>query len=299
MENLTKKKETISAELLVQIGHKIFKALADSGTSSTMAIADICCRGKLVNMTQKTKWTTQVGDFTIQGVVELDKATLPQFMCRSKFSFRAHQIVSKAKGMYDIILGRDFLQQIEKEFCWDDIKVPITNPGHWTKQLVKQFSKCKDPDETEETFLLDVKYEKINLNKVVERQTHLNQENKELLQTLLQKFEGIFQGTLGRYTGDKVNIELKKNVKPFHAKAYRIPHAILLVLKKEVEQLEEIRVLSKKKNSKWAAPSFAIPKKDMTIRFISDFRQLNKSVQRKLFPLPHIRDLLDSTAEFK
>ena len=271
-----------------------------------MAIADICRRGKVVNKTRKTEWTTQGGDFTTQGVVELDEASLPQFTRRRKFSFRAHQIVSEAKGMYDIMLGRDFLQQIgldilysSKEFCWDDIKVPMTNCGHWTKQSVKQFNECKDQDETEEEFLLDAKYEKIDLNKVVERQTHLNQENKELLQELLQKFKGIFQGTLGRYTGDEVHIELKKNVKTFHAKAYWIPHAMLPVLKRDVEQLEDIRVLSKKKNSKWAAPSFTIPKKDMTIRFISDFRQLNKSVQRQPFPLPHIPNLLDSTGEFK
>jgi len=248
--------------------------------------------------TKKTEWATQ-------GVVELSEATLPQFTRRRKFNFKAHQIVSDSKSMYDIIMGRDILQQIgldilysSNEFCWDEIKVPMTPRGYWTKQSVKQFDEYEDTEKAEEAFLLDAKYGKVDLKKVVEEQTHLNEENKKILLELLQQFEGIFQGTLGRYTGDEVKIELKENVKPFHAKAYRIPHSILPVLKKEVERLERIGVVSKNRNSKCAAPSFAIPKKDMTIRFISDFRQLNKSVQRKPFPLPHIRDLLDSTGEF-
>ena len=35
-----------------------------------------------------------------------------------------------------------------------------------------------------------------------------------------------------------------------------------------------------------------IPKKDKTIRFITDFRELNKCIKQKLYPLPKIQDLL-------
>ncbi len=44
--------------------------------------------------------------------------------------------------------------------------------------------------------------------------------------------------------------------------------------------------------SEWAAPTFIIPKKDGTVRFISDFRELNLRLKRKPFPLPNIQDLL-------
>ena len=62
-------------------------------------------------------------------------------------------------------------------------------------------------------------------------------------------------------------------------------------LKTEVNRLIYIGVLTCKKNSEWAAPTFVIPKKDGTVCFISDFRELNKRMKRKPFPITKIQDL--------
>ena len=40
-------------------------------------------------------------------------------------------------------------------------------------------------------------------------------------------------------------------------------------------------------NSQLAAPTFIIPKINGTVRFISDFRQLNKRIKTKPFPIPN------------
>ena len=45
-------------------------------------------------------------------------------------------------------------------------------------------------------------------------------------------------------------------------------------------------------DSKWAIPTFIISKKDATVRFISDFHELNKCIKCKPFPIPKIQDLL-------
>ena len=50
--------------------------------------------------------------------------------------------------------------------------------------------------------------------------------------------------------------------------------------------------------SEWAAPSFIIPKKDMTVRFISDFREVNKRIVRKPFPIPKISTVLQEMEGF-
>jgi hypothetical protein len=51
-------------------------------------------------------------------------------------------------------------------------------------------------------------------------------------------------------------------------------------------------VLKKVNKSKWAAPTFVIPKKDATVQFISDFHELNKRIKQKPYPIPKIQDLL-------
>ena len=44
--------------------------------------------------------------------------------------------------------------------------------------------------------------------------------------------------------------------------------------------------------SEWAAPSFVTPKKDGTVHFINDFRELDKRIPRKLHPIPNMQDML-------
>jgi hypothetical protein len=45
-------------------------------------------------------------------------------------------------------------------------------------------------------------------------------------------------------------------------------------------------------DSEWGAPIFIIPKKNGTVRFISDFRKLNTELKRKPYPIPKISQML-------
>ena len=74
--------------------------------------------------------------------------------------------------------------------------------------------------------------------------------------------------------------------------AYPIPKIHENTLRLEVDRLVELGVLKRVNRSEWGAPTFIIPKKDGTVRFISDFRELNKVIKRKPYPLPRIQDLL-------
>ena len=57
-------------------------------------------------------------------------------------------------------------------------------------------------------------------------------------------------------------------------------------------------VLEKDSDSEWAAPTFIVPKKEGTVRFVTDFRQLNKALKRKPFPIPNIQDILQKIGGF-
>ena len=66
---------------------------------------------------------------------------------------------------------------------------------------------------------------------------YLKDKHKNSLLELLQKYENIFDGTLGKYTGSNYAIELKEDAKPYHAKPFPIHKFQKHTLKKEVNRL--------------------------------------------------------------
>jgi hypothetical protein len=86
-----------------------------------------------------------------------------------------------------------------------------------------------------------------------------------MLLSLLLRYESLFDGTLGDWNLPPVSFELKdEGMKPYLGKAYPILHIHKATLMKEIERLCDIGVLSWQPASKWAAPSFIVPKKDHT-----------------------------------
>jgi hypothetical protein len=96
-----------------------------------------------------------------------------------------------------------------------------------------------------------------------------------------------------------MHLELLPGAKPIHAKPYSIPRTQREVFQKELQWLVQLGVLSRVGWTKWASPSFIIPKKDWTICWISNFWQLNKVIQRKIYPLPLIQEILNKQPGYK
>ena len=59
-----------------------------------------------------------------------------------------------------------------------------------------------------------------------------------------------------------------------------------------MDRLCSLGILEEINDSEWAAGTFIIPKKDQSIRFISDFIELNKRIKRKSYPIPKIQELM-------
>ena len=61
-----------------------------------------------------------------------------------------------------------------------------------------------------------------------------------------------------------------------------------------------LEVLEEANDSEWGAPSFAQPKsKTNHVRFLSDFRKLNRKLKHKPYPMPKIREILLNLEVFK
>ena len=72
--------------------------------------------------------------------------------------------------------------------------------------------------------ILDSKYEKADLNTVMSKQCqHLNAAKRYSLITLLNKFEYLFDGTLGTWKTTPVDLKLKYNVDPVCSRPYPVP----------------------------------------------------------------------------
>ena len=104
---------------------------------------------------------------------------------------------------------------------------------------------------------------------------------------------------LGRWTGKPYNIQLKPDAKPYYGRLYPVPKAYERTTRMEVERLCRIGVLKRVNNSEWGAPTFIAPKKDGSVRFITDLHKVNKRILRKPYPLPKIQDLLLKLEGFK
>eukprot|EP00957_Ditylum_brightwellii_P036253 2746126-Ditylum_brightwellii.AAC.1 len=80
----------------------------------------------------------------------------------------------------------------------------------------------------------------------------------------------LFDRKLGLYPCKKIHLEVEEGAKPYHAKAYSVPHAHLEVFRNELLHLVSIGVLRPCGPTDWAAGTFIIPKKDGCICWISD-----------------------------
>ena len=88
--------------------------------------------------------------------------------------------------------------------------------------------------------ILDAKYEPADLDEVIKEQTELSTDEKQKLRVLLDKYSDLFDGTLGKWKGSPVELKLKPDAEPYHAKAFPVPRVHMDTLKQEVERLCKI-----------------------------------------------------------
>jgi hypothetical protein len=215
---------------------------------------------------------------------------------------------------YDMIIGRDLLHELGIDLLfssgvmkWDNATVPMQDPSQLLASNLDAFENkifsMHDPDTTDAEqiqSIIDMKYSPQDIDKIVAECVHLTTDERDKLTTLLKKFEPLFDGTLGTWDSDPIDLELKDpDAKPYHARPYPVPQSQEARLQAEVEQLVGYGVLRKINCSEHASPMFTVSKPDGTLRSIADLRELNKRIRRKPFPIPKIQELLHKLKGFQ
>ncbi len=93
--------------------------------------------------------------------------------------------------------------------------------------------------------ILSTKYEAADLEELVAECKHLTKIEQQKLLKLLKKYESLFDGTLGKWTGEPYELELKAGAQPYHTKPYPIPKTYEQTLKLEVDRLCDLGVLKR------------------------------------------------------
>ena len=123
-------------------------------------------------------------------------------------------------------------------------------------------------------------------------------EQQLLSKTLTSRIK-VFQEKMGNWKGKPVNLELRPEAELVASRPFSIPQSYRNFAKEELKRLVEIGLLTPVFESKWSSPSFMIPKKDKTVRFLTNFRSLNKKLVRKSYPLLVIQDSIQGIGSFK
>ena len=196
-----------------------------------------------------------------------------------------------------------------KSITIDEITLPMRNinhlQGHSILRVLKlNNSLAKEPISTQDATkravrILDAKYNKADLQSIVKNNCkHLSADQQNKLLQLLIKYESLFDGTLGDWKTKPVSFQLKEGSKPYHGRAFPVPKIHKEVLIREIERLCKLGVLERQQESEWASPSFIVPKKNGTVRFLSNFWEVNKRIVRTPFPIPKISTVLQELKGF-
>ena len=91
--------------------------------------------------------------------------------------------------------------------------------GHWKWSNVKE-AQLLEELECKEANFLKLKYDKANLDEVINNQTHLSNLQWDKFGQVLAKFEDLFQGKFSAWNGPNIDIKQKEDATLFHGRPY-------------------------------------------------------------------------------
>ena len=117
------------------------------------------------------------------------------------------------------------------------------------------------------------------------------------LSSVLKKHQAVFEIGLGTITCAKAALHIDPHAPPKFHPPRPVPFALRQKMEEELERLEKEGVIRRRKSAEWAAPIFAVPKSDGSVRICGDYKvTLNKAMVCETHPIPRTEDMFTATA---
>jgi transposase InsO family protein len=293
------------------------RILLDTGSTATILLKHFVQPGTpKVYKGQNTKWKTMGGNFVTRQQRQI-QFRLTEFNTSKIVTWPCHidETTPRKNAQYDMIIGTDLMTELgidinfsTNKMSWEGVDIPMRPKNQITDRtvatalyhMVMEAPILKQAEQRQQR-ILDADYAATDVAEYTKNLEHLNTEQKDKLYRLLNEYPGLFKGGLGTLNVPPIHLDirpLEEHEKPYHARAFPIPKCYEATTRKEIARLTDIGVFKKAHDSEWAAPTFIQPKKTGDVRILTDFRQLNKYLRRKPFPLPKISDLLQKLEGF-
>lgn len=234
---------------------------------------------------------TQANGLTLKGAFKANKGVKAavQILVNFKldeFDFTGIFLVAELRENLDVVLGDNFFRKQKVLIDYEHKQIIITAG---TKDP-KMIAFLPDLDRQNEEYcvdFVDIKniyneeklkiYDEINsvVKEVVEK-THLNSENEKKFRDILLKHHKVFKHKPGLTNQYKHKIEMI-NDKPWYKKSFPIPKKLKKEANLLINQMLEWKIIEPA-NTAYISPLICIAKKDGTVRFAMDLRDLNKQI---------------------
>ena len=142
--------------------------------------------------------------------VSIDNMILPDLSKSFKINAIMAYIYDIPDSRYDIIFGRDVLEHMNVDVCysthtvtWLHHTIQMKNEDFFQSALNLYYTFNEDDIlDQGDLFIHEIlpsKYGKVEIDSVIQKQSHLNQQQKFELKQILEKVDKLFNGTLGCY----------------------------------------------------------------------------------------------------
>ena len=127
---------------------------------------------------------------------------------------------------------------------------------------------------------------------------HLDNNRRENLIDLIDKYPNVFSDIPGNCTVMKHDVQLIQGTYPIRQAPYRLSPLKKQQMRDEVDYLlnNGLAVPSK---SPWASPCVLVPKEGGQMRMCTDYRRVNSVTVPDSYPIPRVDDLVDSVGQSK